>query len=173
MPVDSRIALAGQPPVIPELDWNKTFLTLGQLKYLNAEAQALQAKTGREQALFEGTRAGTGLLSSLRTPAAPAPVPPGVQAGSPPGGPPFDEATLAALPQGGSTPPPGPALPTAATAPAPGPRPGAPARRLDILDPDVQAELYRIGGPAAPALLKEALEAKTAGLKYAQDSLVH
>src|SRR6266487_1065237 len=75
MPVDSRIALAGQPPVIPELDWNKTFLTLGQLKYLNAEAQALQAKTGREQALFEGTRAGTGLLSSLRTPAAPDPGP--------------------------------------------------------------------------------------------------
>lgn len=42
MPVDASIALAGKPPVLPELDLNKTFLTLGQLKYLAAQTAVAQ-----------------------------------------------------------------------------------------------------------------------------------
>ena len=101
MPTDPSIMLAGKPPVIPELDLNSTFRTLGQLKALQATTQAKEQEAARAQALFDETGAGRGLLSSLGTgPASAAPP------AAPVGGPPFDEATLAALPQGGSTPPP-------------------------------------------------------------------
>jgi hypothetical protein len=131
MPVDSHIALAGKPPVIEPVDFAKTFLTLGQLKYLGAQAQKVQAEAalaqthgaealatlaGRQRVRAVSGGAPAGLpLTSLRTPQ--------------PGGPPFDAATLGALPQGGSTgampetpEPSAPAAPPAAGSP-----PGTPA----------------------------------------------
>src|SRR5260221_4822018 len=112
MPVEATIALAGKPPVIPELDLNKTYLTLGQLKYLQAEGARTQAQTGLLQtqgAEALATLAGRQRVRLLSQPGVP---PASAPAGQPltslrqpqPGGPPFDEATLAALPPGGSTP---------------------------------------------------------------------
>jgi len=153
MPTDPSIILAGKPPVIPELDLNSTFRTLGQLKYLQATTQAKEQEAARAQQLFEETGAGRRLLSSLGTgPASAAPP------AAPAGGPPFDDATLAALPQGGSTPVPA-ATPTAA-APA--------ARQRSILDRDVQAELYRIAPHAADELLKAGLSTHTSTLEGKQ-----
>jgi len=153
MPTDPSIMLAGKPPVIPELDLNSTFRTLGQLKALQATTQAKEQEAARAQALFDETGAGRGLLSSLGTgPASAAPP------AAPVGGPPFDEATLAALPQGGSTPP--PAATPAAAAPA--------ARRRSILDPDLQAELYRVAPHAADDLLKAGLSTHTSTLEAQQ-----
>ena len=43
MPVDSSIALSGKPPVLPEVDVNKLFLTLSQMKYLNSETARTEA----------------------------------------------------------------------------------------------------------------------------------
>jgi len=153
MPIDSSIALAGKPPVLPEVDWNKTFQTLSQMRSYNATARAKEEEAARTQTLFDETGAGRQLLSSLGTvpasPAAPAPAQ---------GGPPFDEATLAALPQGGSMPP--PTAPQAAAAPA--------ARRRSILDPDVQAEMYHIAPHAADDLLKTGLATHTATLEAQQ-----
>src|SRR5207244_2054953 len=88
----------------------KTFLTLGQLRYLQAEAARTEAQTGllatQGQAALADLAAsnrlravdptGGGTLASLRTGAQPQP-----------GGPPYDTPTLAALQQGESTPAPG------------------------------------------------------------------
>ncbi len=147
MPVDSSIALAGKPPVLPEVDFNKTFLTLGQLKYLQSEtarteAQAALAGTQNTAALAdlaEKNRVRDILarqrLTTLGTPP-PLPAAPGA---GPLGGPPFDEATLAALPQGGSTPAPGA---PAGSLPAGSPAPAAPARRPTAA---LAADLYTAG----------------------------
>jgi hypothetical protein len=153
MPTDPSIILAGKPPVIPPLDINKTFRTIGELRYLQAGAQAKEQEAARAQELFEETGAGRRLLSSLGTgPVSAAPPAP------PAGGPPFDEATLGALPQGGSTP--APAATPAAAAPA--------VRRRSILDSDVQAELYRIAPHAADDLIKAGLSTHTSTLEGQQ-----
>ncbi len=130
--INAQIPLAGKPPVLPEFDPNKLFLTLGQLKYLNAEtarteaqaalagtqgqaAQAAFAEQERVRAILaRGTPQPGQRLTTLGAPAPPPPQPGAV----PLGGPPVDEATLAALPQGGST--------TAAPAPGGPPPPGSP-----------------------------------------------
>src|SRR6267378_1992487 len=121
MPIDSSIALAGKPPVLPEVDFAKTYLTLGQLKYLQAEAARTEAQTGLLATQGQAAQADlaasnrlravdpTDTIASLRT---------GVQ--PPPGGPPYDTPTLAALQQGESTPAPG--------APGGSPPPGSPAQ---------------------------------------------
>src|ERR1700704_679547 len=104
--INAQIALAGKPVTLPEVDFNKTFLTLGQLKYLQAESARTEAQTGllatqgqaaqadlaETQTLRAGAarRLGTGgdpasgTIQSLRTGAVPA------------GAPPADPATLAA-----------------------------------------------------------------------------
>lgn len=155
MPVDSSIALAGKPPVLPEVDFNKTFLTLGQLKYLNSETARTQAgaalvETQGAAALADlaasnrlravdptgGTPAGQP-LTSLRTGAVPT------------GGPPFDTPTLAALPQGGQTTAPGaPTGPPPAGSPPAGAAPVPPpvstmalARQYLAADPIKGAEV--------------------------------
>jgi hypothetical protein len=145
MPVEATIALAGKPPVIPELDVNKTFLTLGQLKYLSANALKVEAETGlareegaRKQTVFQGNTAAGQYLADLgRTPLAP-----GTPAGAPTGGPPFAAETLRPLQAGESTP-----APTAGAPATP------PARRPTIWDPEVQAELHRIAPQTAATLI--------------------
>ncbi len=129
MPVDSSIALAGKPPVLPEFDMAKTFLTLGQLKYLQSEtlrteAQAALAGTQGQAAaavfaeqqhvrdILAGRTPEARRLATIGTP--PQPQPGAVAMG----GPPVDAVTQAALPQGGST--------MAAPAPGGAPPPGSP-----------------------------------------------
>ncbi len=94
--INAQIALAGKPPVLPEFDPNKLFLTLGQLKYLSAET----ARTEAQAALAgtQNTQAQEELAASQRLRAIPRTTPVA------PGGPPFDDATLGALQQGESTP---------------------------------------------------------------------
>jgi hypothetical protein len=58
MPTDPSIILAVKPPVIPQLDFNTTFKTLGQLKYLQATTQAKEQEAARAQQLFDETGAG-------------------------------------------------------------------------------------------------------------------
>jgi hypothetical protein len=149
MPIDPSIPLQGRPPVSAPVDFNSTFRTLAQLKYLDATTQAAQEEAARKQQLFQEQGAAGQYLSSLGHGAVPpqALMPPQPHPGAPSGGPPFDEAPLAALPQGGSTPPPGagPAGPAQPPAPA--------ARRPTIFDPEVQAELHRIAPHAAGTLI--------------------
>ncbi len=120
MPVDATIALAGRPPVVPELDLAKTYLTLGQLKYLSAEAGRTAAQTGLVQTQGAAAQADLAASNRLRgvDPTGGAPL---STLGTAPaaGGPPFAEGTLAALPAGGATPPPGAG---AAAPPAAAPR---------------------------------------------------
>src|SRR5712691_9652245 len=102
MAVDPSIALQIKPPVIEPVNFNDTFRTLSQMKYLQATTQAAEQEAARKQQAFDETGAGRRLLGSLGTvPASAASPAPAT------GGPPFDDATLAALPQGGSTPAPG------------------------------------------------------------------
>ncbi len=186
MPVEATIALAGKPPVIPELDLNKTYLTLGQLKYLSAEAARTQAQTGlveTQGAEALDTLAGRRRVRLAGPPGAPDPAAAGAtlrSLGQPQAsGPPFDEATLAGLPAGGSTPPP-PATPApgaAAAPPAAGPAPGGAPAAFDPYQRAaamMQADPYE-GAVPAKALLEltgKDLDIKKVQLEKASSALV-
>jgi hypothetical protein len=174
MPIDSRIALQVKPPVIPELDLNTTFRTLGQLRSLHANARAKEQEAARAQTLFDETGAGRGLLSSLGTPQPGTPAMPARPGLAPIG--PLQSApgrSNALAPEPGTIVNPGTGT-TYETAPpdgrAAGPAtPGTPAgRQRSILDPDVQAELYRIAPHAADDLIKAGISTHTSTLEGQQ-----
>jgi hypothetical protein len=174
MPTDPSIILAGKPPVIPQLDVNQTFRTLGQLKYLQATTQAKEQEAARAQQLFDETGAGRGLLSSLRTPQPGTPATPG-QPGLAPLGP-LQSApgrSNALAPEPGTIVNPGAGTtyaryPTEGQAAQPA-TPGTPAGRpRSILDPEIQQELYRIAPHAADDLLKAGLSTHTSTLEGQQ-----
>src|SRR6267378_3072233 len=176
MPIDSSIALAGKPPVLPEVDFAKTYLTLGQLKYLQAEAARTEAQTGLLATQGQAAQADlaasnrlravdpTGTIASLRT----APQPP-------PGGPPTDTPTLAALPQGGQTPAPGaPTGPPPAGSPPQGAAPAPPpVSTMDLARQYLAADPIK-GAEVASKLFehdKQALDATKTQLELGQTRL--
>src|SRR5689334_5594441 len=109
MPIDPSIALAGKPVDIKPVDWNNTFKTLAQMRYLGAETQAAEEKATRDQALFGEQGAAGAYLSSLGKGSAPTVSTPATQPqpAQTLGGLPFDQATLGGLKQGEITPPSG------------------------------------------------------------------
>ncbi len=146
MPLDPTISLQGKPVAIETPDITKTFLTLGQLRYLNAEAartqaqaQAAQAAEARTQGLFTQQTAAGQLLSDLRS-GGPAPA---AAPGSPtPGLPP--PATTGSAP----------------VSPAQQPQP------VDPLSPEGQAAIYRVAPNAGGEIIKGLYEFQ--GQKLAQ-----
>lgn len=168
MPLDPSIALQGRPVQIDTPDYPKMFLTLSQMKYLGAEADAATQKAAREQQLFQETGAAGAYLSTLgkaSAPTLPAPVA-SPQPGAPIGGPPFDEAPLGALKPGESTPPQGTPVPAG----APG-QPQASQAPLSILDPAVHAKLYELGPHVASDFIKSALDVQTSRNKLQEGQL--
>ena len=174
MPTDPSVILAGKPPVIPQLDLNQTFRTLGQLRYLQANTVAKEQEAARAQQLFEETGAGRGLLSSLGTPQPGTPATPARPALAPIG--PLQSApgrSNALAPEPGTIINPGTGTtyenyPPEGRAAQPA-TPGTPAgRQRSILDPDVQAELYRIAPHVADELLKAGLSTHTSTLEAQQ-----
>lgn len=142
MPLSPEIALQGKPVQIDTPDITKTFLTLGQLKYLNAEAartqvqaQAAQEAAAREQTKFAEKGAEGQLLSSLGTGA--------VQPGPPPGGSP----------------------------PAPGPAPQAARAPMDWTSPEGQAQIRAINPHGAEETIGKLLEFKGKQLEQAKSKI--
>jgi hypothetical protein len=185
MPVEATIALAGRPPVIEPFDVNKAFLTLSQMKYLNANAQKVQAEAGLVQTQGAEALATLSAKQRVRARMQADSAPPGgtlASLGQPQaGGPPFDAATLGALPLGGSTPamPETPAPGQPAAPPAAGPAPGGPAAAPARLSPYAQAQglmeadPYEGFGPAKNVLdlAKQDLDIKKLQLDKADTAL--
>lgn len=135
MPLDPSISLQVKPPVIDTPDMSKTFLTLSQMKYLNAEtartqvqAQAAQETAAREQAKFAEKGAEGQLLSSLSggSPGVTTPAPPAM-----------------GLPQPAST----------ASAP-----PGPPQPPMDWTSPEGQAMIRRVNPHGADETITKLVE---------------
>ena len=141
MPLDPQISLAIKPPAIETPDLSKTFLTLGQMRYLNAEtartqvqAQAAQDEAVRTQTVFGERGAAEGYLSSI----------------------------------GQAPPSPGPSGPAPGAGPGPGPAPGG---AVDLTHPTILAGIRALAPHAAEDIIKGLYERQDQAAKIKTQQL--